>query len=1108
MKYGIGLDCGISSVGFAAMELDENDEPRRIIKLGSRIFKEAENPKDGASLAAPRRAARSLRRRLRRHGHRLERIKKLFVANGLLTEDELAHLFDGRLADIYMLRTNALDEVLNNRDFARVLIHLAQRRGFKSNRKSDAADKEAGKLLSAVSDNQKRMQENGWRTVGEMFYKDEAYRDCKRNKGENYANTVSRDMVEDEIHKIFAAQRAMASPYATQTLEDAYTAIVLSQRSFDEGPGVGPANAPSPYAGNQIEQMIGNCTLIPEEKRAAKATYSFQVFNLWQKINHIRIETPQSTRPLTDAQRQQIFTYCHKSPGTTYAKLRKELELQDEERFNALTYGSKTAEEVEKKAKFDFLKPYHQMRKTLDKLSKGLIRTLSTDTLDAIGYAFTVYKNDNDIVQYLTDEQKCEAAARELTPEMIEQLLNMPSFAGFAHVSVKACKAVIPFLEKGLTYDKACAAAGLEFHGHTGGEKSTYLPAINPKDDENELNDITNPVVRRAVSQTIKVINALIREQGGESPCYINIELARELSKTFAERKDIEALQSKNAAKNAQAVAFLQENCNILEPRGQDILKYRLWVEQGETDPYTQKQIPLEDAFGKNSLYDIDHIIPYSISFDDSFNNKVLTHQNENRSKGNRLPLQYMAPERQNDFKVWVMNYMKSNPKKRRNLLKESLSDSQEKEYKARALNDTKYLSRVLFNYIRDHLKFAPYKEYKNHVRAVNGAATAYMRKRWGIQKIRENGDLHHAADAVVIACITDSMTQKINRYSQMKELEYADTPDLSVAFETENGTVISEFPQPYPRFHQELEARLYDSETLMHKALYTLPNYTGDEIEAAKPAFVSRMTNHKVTGQAHLDTIRSGKAAGYTITKTALSALKLDKDGEIQNYYDCKSDRLLYDALKARLQAFDGDGKKAFPPEQPFHKPKTDGSKGPVVKKVKLIERASLTVPVRGGNGVAANGDMVRIDVFYVPNDGYYFVPIYVSDTVKPTLPNKACIQGKTVWKEMDDKNFLFSLYSNDLIRVKAKKDMTLSVRLKDSTLPEKRYGRDMYFYYISAGISVASISVQTHDSAYGISSLGIKTLVSLEKYTVDAIGNVHKVHREPRRPFTGKAR
>ena len=112
----------------------------------------------------------------------------------------------------------------------------------------------------------------------------------------------------------------------------------------------------------------------------------------------------------------------------------------------------------------------------------------------------------------------------------------------------------------------------------------------------------------------------------------------------------------------------------------------------------------------------------------------------------------------------------------------------------------------------------------------------------------------------------------------------------------------------------------------------------------------------------------------------------------------------LLYNALKARLAQFGGDGKKAF--TEPFYKPKADGSQGPLVKKVKIVNKSTLSVPVHGGTAVADNGSMVRVDVFYVENEGYYLVPVYVSDTVKRELPNRAIVAHKAYedWKEMDE--------------------------------------------------------------------------------------------------------
>lgn len=149
--YAIGLDIGITSVGWATVALDADENPCGIIDLGARIFDAAEQPKTGESLAAPRREARSARRRLRRHRHRNERIRNLITDERLVSKDELEVLFDGRLEDIYALRVKALDEQVGRTDFARILLHISQRRGFKSNRKNPTT-KEDGVLLAAVNE--------------------------------------------------------------------------------------------------------------------------------------------------------------------------------------------------------------------------------------------------------------------------------------------------------------------------------------------------------------------------------------------------------------------------------------------------------------------------------------------------------------------------------------------------------------------------------------------------------------------------------------------------------------------------------------------------------------------------------------------------------------------------------------------------------------------------------------------------------------------------------------------------------------------------------------------------------------------------------------------
>ena len=141
----------------------------------------------------------------------------------------------------------------------------------------------------------------------------------------------------------------------------------------------------------------------------------------------------------------------------------------------------------------------------------------------------------------------------EFEPLEIEALLTLPSFAGYGHISVKACRKLIPYLEQGMNYNDACQAAGYDFQGRQNGEKAQFLPASTE-----EMEDITSPVVRRAVAQTIKVVNAIIREQG-ESPVSIHLELAREMNKNFQQRSELDKAMRDNSAENERLMKELNE---------------------------------------------------------------------------------------------------------------------------------------------------------------------------------------------------------------------------------------------------------------------------------------------------------------------------------------------------------------------------------------------------------------------------------------------------------------------------------------------------------------------------------------------------------------------
>lgn len=1084
MYYKIGLDIGITSVGWAAVELNTEDEPIRIIDLGVRIFDAAENPKDGASLALPRREARSARRRLRRHRHRLERIKYLLEQEKCMTREEIAAIYDSgqQLEDIYHIRVRALDEALTKEEWVRLLIHLAQRRGFKSNRKSDTqSDKETGRLTQAVAENQALFAEKGYRTVGEMLYYDEKFARAKRNKKDSYLNTVDRAMLTAEIELIFAQQRQWGNPWASEELETQYLDIFTSQRSFDQGPG-----GNSPYGGDLIAKMVGNCTFEPEEKRAAKATYTYEYFTLLQKLNHLRLGSLGSWRRLSDQERFYLVDLAKAKTNLTYASLRKALKLSGSEYFSDLSYGDKPVDEVEKKAKFPAFTSYHILRKALSVRGEHRIDAYTVEQLNEVAYGLTVFKSDAKLREHF--------AAKQIPTEDWEALLAVPSFSKFGHLSLKACEKILPYLELGLNYNDACTQAGYDFQGHSAGEKSKFLPAVVP-----EFEDITNPVVRRAVAQSIKVINALIQRYG-QSPAYVSIELAREMAKDFQERRVLEKEMDNNQAENERIKERIRTEFGKTNPTGLDIVKFKLWQEQDGRCAYSLKPLEIQRLFD-TGYAEVDHIIPYSQSFDDRYTNKVLVLTAENRHKGNRLPMVYLTAQgRQEEFGVWVRQQIK-NKRKQEALLKTVITPEEEAAFKERNLSDTKYISRLFYNFLKDHLLLTPnLTGRKKTITAVNGQVTAYMRKRWGLTKLREDGDLHHALDAVVITCITDGMIKRVSDYTKGCQERYVAEGEQVIDRYT--GEVAHRFPLPWPEFRQELDMRLSRDPQALLAQLY-LPSYA--EVQEIEPVFVSRMPKHKVKGAGHMETIRSPRELeeGYVISKKPLTTLKLDKDGEIDGYYKPSSDRLLYEALRKQLQTFGGKGDKAF--AEPFYKPTASGEPGPLVRSVKIREKATLTVPVRQGQGAAANGDMIRIDVFWVAGDGYYFVPIYTADTLKAELPNKAVVAHKAYndWKEMREEDFIFSVYPNDLLKVTAKKPLTWTRCNEKSTLPKTRQEKESFCYYVSASISSGTLTVINHDKTYTIASMGVKTLVKLEKYQVDVLGRRHLVKHEKRQGF-----
>lgn len=256
---------------------------------------------------------------------------------------------------------------------------------------------------------------------------------------------------------------------------------------------------------------------------------------------------------------------------------------------------------------------------------------------------------------------------------------------------------------------------------------------IQNKTISNKLGDIENlrnPIVQQSLNEMKKLVNKLIDKYLDEDENFksINIELARELKLPKSKRQLISKENSDREKINRSA-------CDILDEYGlahsrDNIHKYLLYKEL-ETEngiaicPYTGKTIGISDILGDGNKFQVEHIIPYSISLDDSLKNKTLCESIENNNKGNLTPYQFYK----NNLVRWeevreraykLLPYEKAK-------LFTSQQNFQQDDFIERQLNDTRYITKKALEYL---------KTICSDVFSLPGSLTADLRNKWGLNNI------------------------------------------------------------------------------------------------------------------------------------------------------------------------------------------------------------------------------------------------------------------------------------------------------------------------------------------------------------------------------------
>jgi CRISPR-associated endonuclease Csn1 len=677
------------------------------------------------------------------------------------------------ILDPYTIRAKALDAALTPYELGRALFHLNQRRGFKSNRKADGGKgKESGVIKEGIKELTERMSARSARTLGEYLFMLHRKGKMVRARPEAgfYPGRAMYEFEFDEIQKMQQPHHVLREDQWAQ-LKD----IIFYQR---------PLKPVDP----------GWCLLEDGERRAHRALPCAQEFRMVQETANLRIipERGYAARPLSLEERDKVLGELRTKKELKLEALLKLLKLPADARVNLLDENRAALKGDETSARLS---------------SKGIF-----------GKAWHA-KSFNDrtiIVRALLNTEKPEVieqiAQRDwgLNEENAQKLAAAGLPEGYARLSEKAINKLLPVMEdQGLTY--ADAVAEIEEYGHHSDfrtdaalDRLPYYGAIltrqvvggdpsKPKENAVEhYGRLSNPTVHIGLNQVRRVVNRLIEVNG--KPEQIVIELARDLKMNREdkenERKKIRENELANKRRNEQFKSANELGSGpytgpALSPH--QMRKLRLWEEQKHgavhVCPFTGEPISFEMALDDRT--EVEHILPFSKTLDDSMANKVLALRAANRIKADRSPHDaFHGNPSIGEHKFIYDDILLRADALPSNKRWRFYQDAMEKfanqlEFLDRQLNETKYLSRIARSYLA-HL-YNEKAEGRQRVRAIPGKLTAMLRGKWGLNALlgdhnRVGGDLdevparkkrddlrHHAIDAFVIALTDQRLLQKVS---------------------------------------------------------------------------------------------------------------------------------------------------------------------------------------------------------------------------------------------------------------------------------------------------------------------------------------------------------
>ena len=713
MKRILGIDTGTNSLGWAVVDKNEMGE-YSLLRKGSLIFQEGVNIEKGgieSSKASERTGHKSSRKHYFRRRLRKIEVLKVLVKYGWcppLSAEALHQwhvkkqypLDDAFLAwqrtdekfgrNPYYFRHVCLHEKLDFDEesdryvLGRAMYHLAQRRGFLSNRLDQSDEKESGKVKESISELSDEMKKAGCEFLGDYFYKLYSERGVTVRIRNRY--TDREEHYKKEFYEICKVQGL-----DEQQIRDLERALYFQRPLKSQ------------------RQGVGRCTMEPSRPRCADSHPAYERFRMLSFINNIKVKGPHDIdlRPLNEEERKKIN-------GLFFRKSKPQFDFEDIAKAIA---GKKNYQYIKDKGDLPYKFNYRMSQGVTGcPTTASLIDIFGEDFADGIAEQYTLSAGKTreqmtddvwNVLYSFADKEKVKAWGMDklqLDEETADKFSKIRLSHSFASLSLCAIRKILPWLEAGMIYSHAVMMAKVpdivgkniwnKYSETIISELSELISNFNPKDESMQgtldfcikdylrnnfdlnpgvadklyhpsmietypdaeinkdgvyqlgsprTNAVRNPMAMRSLHQLRKVINMLLREGIIDQNTEVHIEYARELNDSNKRQAIARWNKEREKARAGYAADIVKlykdETGKDIVPTDVDILKFQLWEEQGHVCLYTGEQIGLADFIGPNPKYDIEHTVPRSVGGDSTLENMTLCSSRFNRDvKKAQLP--------------------------------------------------------------------------------------------------------------------------------------------------------------------------------------------------------------------------------------------------------------------------------------------------------------------------------------------------------------------------------------------------------------------------------------------------------------------------------------